>query len=381
MKAVFLSFALFFTFAVQGGKCADLARRIFRSASTALHLSLDAVHVIHQMEQLMLMPQRKLAVGPGIEVVGSFLSSKRSGELVIQSLEDFDRAMKSAGLEKSTVTKIYIPKEKPLLQNSFLGNYFKVKLINLWRKSEAGDLIIMRPNRHFRLAEHPYPLFHERGHSILIGMYEIKAFVHSNIPLQEGLADFLAAHYMGVPKLRYSDNFIFNISKVPPLPLTTHFYRSGKVFSHILWKLRERIGPEAMTSLLRPFLDGLNQYYESFARGRKAGKSFVLKPEYNYFMAVLKRTLQEQGRLQEADEFIVEITSRLKLDGDLIDELAGSIMWSNEDFYNRSKFSFFNFDDENGAMLAGLSFFTNQIVAWIILLEGLFIYWLLTLFF
>ena len=371
MKAAFLSFALFFTFTAQGGKCEGLARRVFRPAVTAFHRSIDMAYVFHLMGQLVLMPQRKLAVGPGIEVIGSPLSSKESGEWVIQYLKDFDRAMKSLGLEKSTVTKIYVPKEKTFPWGTGLGAHFRGRFFNLWHASEADDLIFMRPYRHFRLAEHPLTLFHERGHSVLQGMYKRGAFVRANIPLQEGLVDFLAAHYVGIPRLKFTDNLTHDISRVPPLPLPTiGSHRAGAVFTYILWKLRERTGLEAMTSLLRPFLDGLNQYYESFARGHKKIRMVpIWKPEYNYFMAVLKRTLQEQGRMQEADEFIAEITTRLKLDGDFIDELAGSITKSNKDFTGLSPSDYY------------YSLFLNAGGVWVIFQEGRFIHWLYTLFF
>ena len=309
------------------------------------------------------MPQRELIKLPGIEVVGSLISSKETGEQIAQNLAGFDQTMKSLGLKIPPLTKVVVSDRTLLPKSGPLAN--QTNISNLWHKSEADNIILMQPFFYHRpTVTNPMVLFHERTHSILKGMYRKNSYASLNRPTQEGLADFLPSHYTGNPVINLPMGLSRNADKAPPLPLSTIIgsHNAGKVFSYTLWKLRERMGEEEVNALLKPFIDGLGQYYESFEKQHDYGKiegllEKVFSPNYEYFMAVLKKTLQEEkGETQAVDgflseivfgffrkygeyqraQFVDEIASELGLDIAVIDDIAASITKSDKNFSNTS---------------------------------------------
>ncbi len=339
--AVFI-ICLAFTSSAHSSKCQNLVRKILPPVKLTLEIVAAIPLVSHIMGRLMLMPQRELARRPGIEVVGSLISSKKTGEQIAQNLEDFDRAMDALGLQKPTLTKVVVS-DKTLLPNLLGPAHLVDNPSNLWRKSEAYNIILMQPLFYYRqTVTNPLTLFHERTHSILKGMYHKDSFT-SNQSIQEGLADFLPAHYTGNPKLNFSINTNRNVDEAPTLPLSTSggIHTIGRAFSYTLWKLRERMGKEKINALLKSFIDGLNQYYENFEKQYSYGETEkylerVHSPQYEYFMAVLKKTLQEKNKAQEEDEFVGQIASELGLDITVIDDIAASITKNDKNFSNTS---------------------------------------------
>ena len=191
----------------------------------------------------------------------------------------------------------------------------------------------------------PFTLFHERVHSILNKTYKEESYVKS-MPIQEAFADFLPAYYMGTPILNINifESVVItrNLNKAPILPLPAldawDPHHIGETFSYTLWKLQERISKEEMTLLIRPFMDNLNQYYESFKKYKYNKTIKYLGFKYEYFIAVLKKTLKEKGRTQEADEFINEIVTKLGMDIALVDDIASSITKSDKNFLSTSNY-------------------------------------------
>ena len=314
-----------------GGKCQEIAQIILNHPPL---FSIGTYATAHTVGHLMFMPQFELTKGPGIEVVGSLFASKKTGERVAKDLVGFDRAMSDLGLKKTKLTKVIVSDRRPLPgirgPRYFTHNYF-----NLWRKSEANDTILLQPILYYRQGvTNPMVLFHERTHSLMSTSTSYTSF---NSPIREGLADFLPAHYTGNPKLEIATDVGSNIDAPPSLPLSTSDdpHNTGKVFSYTLWNLRERMNQEKMTALLKSFIDGLDQYYESFKRQRSFNGFY--NPHYEYFMAVLKKTLQEKGEIQEAGEFIEEMASKLELDIAVINDIANSITKSSKNFYVPTK--------------------------------------------
>ena len=252
--------------------------------------------------------------------------------------------MKSLGLKTPPLTKVIVS-DRTLLPSLIGPSRIEPAPSNLWRKNEAYKTILLQPFLYYRqVVTNPIVLFHERTHTILEGMYHRDSYT-SNRHIQEGLADFLPSHHTGNPKLNLPMDIgsSRNLDTVPTLPLSTSYepHNRGKLFSYTLWKLRERMGEEQMAALLKPFIDGLNQYYESFEKQHSYGEiegyiEKMFRSKYEYFMAVLKKTLQEKGKIREADEFIGEITTELGLDIAVVDELAGSITKSDKNFYSTS---------------------------------------------
>ena len=323
MRTTVFILCLAFSFTAHSVSCQNLAYKLFEAAHTA--------------GRLMFAPQRKLATRPGIEVVGSLISSKKTGEQIAKNLEDFDRAMDVLGLQKPTLTKIIVSDRTVF---SLSGPVYTNKnLFNLWRRSGASDAILMQPGSYPRqVVIDPVILFHERVHSILHNTYHHDSYILSNKPIQEGLTNFLVAHYEGVPLLNTAAGPV-DVNKIPPLPLPPRGnpHATGKVFSSTLWKLRERIGKEAISSLFKSFTDNLDQYRKSFKRQPNYNEiRQMFTPEYEYFLAVLKKTLQEEGKVQEADEFIAEVTTNLKLDVNTVDDIAESITKSDTPLDNHA---------------------------------------------
>ena len=327
MKTAVFILCLAFTSTAHSGKCQKLAHTILFPLELALNAQLTG--------RLMLMPQRELYTRTGVEVVGSLISSRKTGEQIAQNLVDFDQSMKSLGLKIPPLTKVIVS-DRTLLPHFFGPVQKTANIFNLWHTSEADNIILMQPFLYFRqIVTDPMLLFHERVHSILGGMYRRDSYIF-NRPLQEAWADFLPSHHTGNPIINLLMDINRNIDEAPSLTLLTSIdpHETGRKFSYTLWKLRERMGKEKINALLKPFIDDLNQYHESFEKQRSSNK--FRSPQYEYFMAVLKKTLQEKGKTQEADEFISEITTELGLDIAVVDELAESITKSDKNFYNTS---------------------------------------------
>ena len=358
MRTAVFILCLAFSYTVHSVSCQNLVRKILPPAKLTLMATAALPTTAYVMGRLMLMPQRELAKQTAIEVVGSLTTSKETGEQIAQNLAGFDQAMKSLGLKTPSLTKVVVS-DRTLLPNLLGPIHIATIPSNLWHKSEADNIILMQPFLYnHQIVTNPMILFHERIHSILKGMYRKDSYIH-NTSVQEGFADFLTSHYTGNPEINFSMGSR-HIDEAPTLPLSTMAgrYDTGKIFSYTLWKLREHMGKEEMDTFLKPFIDGLNQYYESFEKQHDYGKierllEKAFSPQYEYFMAVLKRTLQEEkGETQAADGFlgeivfgffhkygeyqraqlVDEIASKLGLDIAVIDELAESITKSDKNF-------------------------------------------------
>ena len=336
MKTAAFILCLAFSSSTYSGKCRDFIHSIFQSPNVIEEsiISIFALGENSVRTIQFLTPQRELFTRPGIEVVGTLISSKKTGEQIAQNLADFDRAIDSLGLEKPTLTKVIVS-DRTILPS--MGSIqYEYNLSNLWRKSEANHTIHMKPILYsYRAATNPLILFHERTHSVLTNTYNRDSFVLINLPVHETLADFLPTHFTGKPEIIKIMGLSRNVNQVPQ-QTSSIFSLLGdpngpaKKFSYTLWTLRERMGKEEMTSLIRPFIDGLNQYHESFTKKYTGDK-------YEYFMAVLKKTLREKGHIKEADEFISEISTELGLDVALVDDIAVSITKSDKNFYSPTR--------------------------------------------
>ena len=377
MRTAVFILCLAFTSTAHSSKCQNFIRRVLKLENTAHHLVEAILSTDHMVGRLVLMPQYELSIRPGIEVVGSLISSRKTGEQLAQHLADFDLTMNNLGLETPTLTKIVVS-DRTILPNFIGPGHLHKNYFNLWRISKAEDTIIIQPLIYLHQNHtNPLALFHERVHSILKKKYSFNSFINVNRPLQEGLADFLTVYHKDNPKLNY---FIIlfrrDASRTPktlPRSILRDSHKSGSVFSHILWKLREHIGKEEMASLFKPFIDNLNQYYESFRKQQNHSIfSEILRPQYEYFMAVLKKTLHEKGKVQEANGFIDEMATLLKLDMNAIDDIAGSITKSEKNFYASAE------DEDNLPSVDMATTATMYVLgAATITLEGYFLYHIL----
>ena len=287
----------------------------------------------HTRGRLILMPQFLLTSVPGIEVVGSrWTSSRELVDQIVQNLVAFDHMMEGLGFTRPTLTKVLLI-DKTLLPNLLGPASLHENIFNLWHASKANNLILMQPIFYSRyILEQSSTLLHERTHSVLRKTYHSNSYVFSNHPIQEALADFLAAHYRGEPIIRILPTWDRDISLNPTLPLHkngTTSHDKGKQLAYVLWKLRGHMGKEEIEPLIKPFIDNLNRYYDSF-RPHPWKIEKKLKAEYGYFVAVLKKTLQEEGH--QMNGFFNEVVSDLGLDISTVDDIADSLVRSDQDF-------------------------------------------------
>ena len=89
------------------------------------------------------------------------------------------------------------------------------------------------------------------------------------------------------------------------------------------------MGQKEIEPLIKPFIDNLNRYYDSF-RPHPWKMEKRRRAEYGYFVAVLKKTLQEKGH--QMNGFFNEIVSDLGLDISTVDDITESLVRSEQDF-------------------------------------------------
>jgi hypothetical protein len=310
--------------------------------------------IVHTLAKLMSYPYRNLASKPTINVVGSMISSQELGAAVAQKLETFDHAMLNLGFLRPESTRVIID-DQPILP-SLTGPFsMNVPTFNLW-DGKSKKVIAMNPIFWKTAAvSDNHVLHHERMHALLHRTYNAEAFVNKNSAIQEAFADFAAAHMEGSPHIgmdtsekglplrniesRSAENNKVMTSYNSLLEASGTDYHNNSLFmSNVLWKIRQSIGPEKMSNMLKKFTDDINQYHDSFeALEKKSGipSSLDLRQrfiyDYEYFLAVMKRTGSEAGEsriAQIADSTI----SELGLSQNKINEIANSLERSQKSF-------------------------------------------------
>ena len=342
MKTFILFFCIVLASPAYAGadNCESKARRILKT--TAIELGVKpilvgtALALVPTVGRLVFMPQTELAKGTGFEIVGP-PDSRKIWEQLAYDLAGFDREMSAFGFKKSSLTKIAVF-ERTILPGAGPMYYVFINPANLWRKSQADDTIVMKPALYRRVfVTDPSALMHEWVHAFLHDQYHKSSYVLKNRSIQEALADFLPLHYREDYLWKFRSLIGRDITQRPDLPLSSFGdpYSTGKAISYTLWKLRERTGKERVVSWFKPFVDGLDQYYPSFAKHnygrikRTLLKSGIIQTfravEYEYFMAVLKKTLQEESEMSEASQFVDEIAFALGLNVASIDALTAQL--------------------------------------------------------
>jgi hypothetical protein len=196
--------------------------------------------------------------------------------------------------------------------------------------------------------------FHERAHSVLYRTYSGKAFVNQNKTVQEALADFTAAHITGSPvigqgamlgkDLRNVETRTNGLEKKSVDSLLSiragiNAHDDSMLFSNILWRLRQKLGPEKMSSALKPMIDDLNRHHDSFLELSKAkqatGKVDARQKtidEFEYFLASLLKSSETLGIHNEVAPEIQKAVAELHLDETKIDALSKGLARSKDTY-------------------------------------------------
>lgn len=288
-----------------------------------------------------------------IEVLGAPRTSADLGATISKSLAPFDRKLETLGFSIPAKTRIYV-NERPLVPD-LTGPFFnETPVVNIWRGFKGVPTILMSPFFFWQhsMVKDESVLLHERVHSLLFTNFSMKSFVNQSASLQEAFADFVTAHFRndptlgkdlfgeGVPVRDIDARTLFTLGdprkSVSPLfsNLSADIYEKSLRYSHLLWRLRTRVGAEAIDHLLHPLVENLNAYHASYlaqlavAPARNQSPSVEHARDLEFFLAVLKKTSLEVdgGRWSAITAEEVERESAdLKFPGARIDSLAKSL--------------------------------------------------------
>ena len=117
MRIAVFVICLAFTSTAYGGKCQNLARYILLPTGTVLQTLVAQPIFLHRIAKLVLMPQKELALRPGIEVVGPLTGSKKNRRAnsptlrklrsCYESLKPSKTHDKNLRLQKKYLSKLY----------------------------------------------------------------------------------------------------------------------------------------------------------------------------------------------------------------------------------------------------------------------------------
>ncbi len=308
----------------------------------------------------------KLASFRGVEVIGTAAITKNLGKKFSRYINDFDNTMEELGFIKPKLTQIIIS-DKPV----FPGNYGPMA-----SSHKAASFDSKAPTSHIFMT--PYlqkkaiqkkammkdksVLLHERTHAFLHHTYKKNSFVNRNESVQEALADFFSLHKTGDPKALM--DFITKGKPMADIEKRTYFDHSNKeiklnslddftdighydslFLSNALWEVRKQLGPKKTSTLLKPFIDNLNQYRDSFdfidhvlpIHPLAKSLSFNSKKatfinEYQYFLAILKKTAHGTANAKIVDNVINKLIDYFDIPPNNISLISKEIKKSDENF-------------------------------------------------
>ena len=296
---------------------------------------------------------------------------KELAEKIIKTMHTFDQKAQQWDFVVPDSNRVLFWKRKREDPGIFSGlHYYKTPVFNLWRGKTQSvtifGIVSGELENVLRIANDQSVLFHERAHAFMLRTYNLKAFINNNIAFQEALADFFAAHALNDPRILPigEDTSSRNISTkshyvesleqtLEAINLTDvseydpHF--NSLLISNVLWKVRETIGTDRMSKMLRPLTDGLNRYRNSFEakfmdfevlKGIENPEKYIdyvdyrdkFANDFQYFLAVLKRTAKDTGNFIKVDQVITRIVDDLNLYEGRIDYIAGHIEKSGDLF-------------------------------------------------
>ena len=314
MKAVFVAILLLTTPTVAAENLS--CRELFGLVTGMLMPPVKGV----PMFSLMYLPGKKLASAPGIEIAGFLKNAgtfREVAEKLAQRVERFDRDMESLGFVVPESSRIVLFNKASFSVLPRMRSIYSVRfpIFNVWKRRQQRLIVVDPPNPDY-LHELLYSadvVLHERSHDFLLYTYGRGGLVVENKTINEALADFFAIHALDDPQVgRYTYRDISPLRDIDKRVTDTKFgmkvlsgaddiqkgdYHANSVFfSHILWEVRKRLGVEETTKILKPFVDNLNLYrqsfehwYPEFARSKHLELKF--RGDLLYFLAVLNKTV------------------------------------------------------------------------------------------
>ena len=296
---------------------------------------------------------------------------KELAEKIVKAMHTFDQKAHQWGFTIPESNRVLFWEKKQKNPDFFLGlYYYKTPVFNLWRGKTQNitifEIVSGELQNVAKIANGQSVLFHERAHAFLLRTYSARAFVNNNVFFQEALADFFAAHALDDPRILplgedtslrdirdksyYVESLGQTLEAITLAGVSKYTPNSNSLLiSNVLWQVREAIGPDKMSKMLRPLTDNLNRYRESFEarfmdfevlKGVENSENYTDYVDYRdkfvndfqYFLAVLKRTAKDTGNFIKVDQVITRAVDDFNLYSDGIDYIAGHIEKSNDLF-------------------------------------------------
>lgn len=229
------------------------------------------------ISRIMYEPRPRVFNANGVEIFGNFGSLKHrdSGQLIGRVLTTFDDFLKSAGFRTPAKTIIHI-RDTQYAKKIMMGPYcINEGLWSPWRGYSDNTISLLPYQGESTIVTSPSVIMHERVHSMLAITYRPDAFFNRPTAqsLQEAIPDFLAAHFSGNPVIAGEISQHRDLTRVLTgarggFPVTRNIFRTDQfmsqyhnslAYSGILWRIREAIGADRMTSDLKGLLDALAQ--------------------------------------------------------------------------------------------------------------------------
>lgn len=281
----------------------DLTKKT--SVETAIELVATSFH----LSSIILIPRKKFAHyksrwGREIILLGHRGTSKADVERLAQEIVKFDDSFSRSGFYIPKKTTVFVGDRKNVLPD-FIGPHAigGSSIFRIGSLGFAGSWIAIVPVLYNSNAlDSSTTVFHERGHNLLKTNFEEGSWLLKNDAIEEGFADFFAAHFsndsniklepydtkklsrhLGSMKVELGLGFLRDLASRREIFLHSesgassdrsingfrdltnkddHF--NSLAISSILWKFRQVIGQEKMQIRLHGVLHHINRMYPSY---------------------------------------------------------------------------------------------------------------------
>ncbi|OQW49141.1 MAG: hypothetical protein A4S09_03500 [Proteobacteria bacterium SG_bin7] len=281
-----------------------------------------------------------------VTVVGHLSASQETGQAIANNIQRFDSSMTQMGFARPEKTTVVVSGS---VSAPLTGPFsLSIPTYNIWTRKSEPIIVMSKLGWSSEIIKSKSVLYHERTHSILNATYSSKSWINRNPAIQEALADFGAGHISNSPVIGEvnSGDFIRDIqkrntrsSKIKTLldAENESYHNNSMIASHILWRLRQIIGPKKIDMIFKSIVDNLNLYRDSYdeilrseghvAKDKK--QDFIYDIEY--LMSVILKTEDTFGPYPIRKE-ISDLCETFSFSIERIESIASRLTRSNEDF-------------------------------------------------
>lgn len=307
--------------------------QLFLKALRSVFLSWDQLHGGLRAQ----LPLHSVASTPRLRV-GSWspLTNRALARKIADNITVYDLFFEKSGFRIPDLTQIHILDQPWIPRGS--PSFFPGTL----RKSCIKHSITLSPMNHdIAFVSDPFVHLHERAHSILFATYDPQSRLSTDLTIQEGFADFMAAHYLNrsTPE-NLKPEFARNLAdrsnggrKLTSLAdLNGEPHHDGVFVSTLLWRIREAIGPEAMDRLLPTITDGLNRFKTDevlFPPPKKSFMEFHRHDEVRRLeevMAIIDRSTESFPEALTVQRVIADEAKSLSMDTNRLADIRKTLM-------------------------------------------------------